>query len=228
MPTALDDKPLLVQTVHESVVDYMRGLILSGRLPPGERLVQSELAEQLGVSRTPVREALHKLAAEGLVTLSSYKGATVADFSILELEEIYTVRCALESHAAYLAAERISEDTLAGLETLLSGMAQAFQGGDMARLLEVHHDFHVTVCTAAGGERLQRLAVQHLELTNVYQRLALSLGRGAIDPVVEHQGILDALRSRDGERAASLVRAHLEATVAELMDLFRAEDPGRA
>ena len=89
MPKALDENPLLVQTVHESVVDYMRGLILNGRLTPGERLVQSELAEQLGVSRTPIREALHKLAAEGLVTLSSYKGAAVADFSVSELEEIY-------------------------------------------------------------------------------------------------------------------------------------------
>jgi GntR family transcriptional repressor for pyruvate dehydrogenase complex len=143
------------------------------------------------------------------------------------LEEIYAVRCALESYAAYLAAERITEDDLADLEASLGGMAQAFQDGDMAQLLDLHHEFHLAICAAAGRERLHKQAVQHLELTNVYQRLALSLGRGALDPVVEHRGILDALRQRDGEAAASLVRAHLQTTVAELLELFRAQD-GRA
>lgn len=226
MRKVLDGGPLLVQTVHESVVDYMRGLILSGRLKPGQRLVQNEIAEELGVSRTPIREALHKLAAEGLVTLSSYKGAAVAEFSTSELEEIYAVRCALESHAAYLAAERITDAGLANLEALLSGMARTFQDGDMAQLLDLHHQFHVAICAASGQERLHKQAVQHLGLTNVYQRLALSLGRGALDPVIEHQGILNALRLRDSEAAANLVRAHLEATVAELLDLFRAQDSG--
>ncbi|HDQ70633.1 MAG TPA: GntR family transcriptional regulator [Chloroflexi bacterium] len=216
-----DGPGLVYQTVQQSVVDYLRELILSGLLAPGERLVQSELAERLQVSRTPVREALHQLASEGLVTISSYKGASVAAFSLSEIEDVYAIRCALESHAAYLAARSITAETLAQLETLLDQMAEAFQRGDRVQLLELHHQFHVGVYAAAQRSRLYDLAVRHLGLTNVYQRMALSLGRGARDPLVEHQEIVDALRRGDAESAGRLMRDHLQATVEELLALFQ-------
>lgn len=216
------NRPVLErQTTQESVVDYLRNLILDGRLVPGERLVQSELAEQLGVSRTPVREALHKLAAEGLVTLSSYKGASVTPLSLSELEEIYTIRCALESQAAYLAAQRITEEELDRLEILLGQMREAFHAGDFPRLLQAHREFHVAVCAASKRQRLHDLAVQHLKLADVYQRMALSLGRGASDPVGEHEVILEALRRGDGDAAGRLLRGHLQTTASELLELFR-------
>jgi DNA-binding GntR family transcriptional regulator len=206
--------------MQESVVDHLRNLILGGDLLPGQRLVQGELAERLGVSRTPIREALHKLAAEGLVTLSSYKGASVTRLSVSELEEIYAVRCALESHAAYLAAGRISEQELDQLERLLGEMRGAFHESDQARLFETHHQWHAGVYAATGRTRLCELAVQHMKLTDVYQRMALSLGRGASDPVVEHEEILDALRRRDGEAAGRLILTHLQTTASELIELF--------
>ena len=221
MPQKSIEGPILThQTMQESVVDYLRDLILSGQLLPGERLVQSELAQRLGVSRTPIREALQKLASEGLVAISSYKGASVAEFSLSELEEVYTVRGALESHAAYLAAQRITEEDLEQLETLLRQMEEAFEAGDLSRLLEVHHQFHVGVYAVAQEQRLYELAVRHLELTDVYQRMALSLGRGAKDPVIEHKEILDALRRRDADEAGRLLRVHLQITASELLELF--------
>lgn len=224
MPQKPADGSILArQTMQESAVDHLRHLILSRQLQPGERLVQDELAGRLGVSRTPVREALHKLASEGLVTFSSYKGASVADFSLSELEEIYTVRSALESHAAYLAAQRITDEELEQLEVLLRQIEEAFQEKDFLHLLEVHHQFHASICTAAKRQRLCKLAIQHLELTDLYQRMALSLGRGAKNPVVEHEEMLETLRRRDADAACHLIRVHLQMTVSELLELFHEE-----
>jgi len=219
---SLPELPALVhQTMQESAVDHLRRLILTRQLEPGQRLVQSELAEQLGISRTPVREALHKLAAEGLVVFSSYKGAAVADFSAAELEEIFTVRAALESHATYLAAQRISEAEIERLRTRLEQMEAAFRNQDFLQLLQVHQEFHAGIYAAAGQQRLYDLAIQYFELGNVYQRMALSLGRGAKDPVGEHLEIVKALERKESEQARQLVRAHVELTISELLEIFQ-------
>jgi len=216
-----DDSALVLQTVQQAVVQRLRHLILSGQLKPGQRLIQDELAARLGVSRTPIREALHNLAHEGLVTLSSYKGASVASFSLPDLQEVYTIRCALESHATYLAAQRIAHEELAQLAGLLQAMALAFQEKNLDRLLSAHGQFHAAIYAAAGSTRLYELTLKYLGLADVYQRLALSLGRGANDPVVEHQDLLHTLEKHDAEAAGRLMRVHLEMTAAELLELFR-------
>lgn len=218
------DSTLPVQTVHEAVLERMRHLILSGQLRPGERLVQGELAARLGVSRTPIREALYRLAHEGLVTLSHYRGASVAAFSSSALREVYSVRSALESHATYLAAQCISDERLAQLADLLRAMEKAFQEKDLDHLLQPHREFHASIYAAIQSPRLYELITQYLDLADVYQRMALSLGRGAKDPVVEHQDILATLQQRDAEAAGRLMRTHLELTACELQELFRNRD----
>src|SRR5690554_6210577 len=100
--TPKKNSPLAIQSVQEAVVSHLRNLILSGALPPGQHLVQEELSELLGVSRTPIREALNRLASEGLVTISTYKGASVARFSTDDLTGVYSIRAGLESYATYL------------------------------------------------------------------------------------------------------------------------------
>jgi DNA-binding GntR family transcriptional regulator len=211
---------LKIQTVQEAVVDYLRRQILNGQLKGGQHLVQDELSERLGVSRTPIREALNQLAHEGLVRISTYKGATVADFSPSELIEIYTVRIALESYATYLAAQQITEGQITHLEILMGEMGEAFHQKDFEKLLSAHQDFHTGIYIIAGKERLFELIVRYLELSNVYQRMALSIGRGAKDPIIEHVELLDTLRQKDAEPACKLIRAHLDLTMKELHDLF--------
>ncbi len=211
---------LSLQTVQESVVSHLRELILSGKLAPGQRLVQDDLAAQLGVSRTPIREALHRLALEGFVTLSKYRGAAVAQFSAAGLVEVYTVRVALESQAVYLAAGQIRDEELQHLELLMEEMGAAFEQKDFEHLLDAHRSFHAEMYAASRRERLQELILRHLDLTDVYQRMALSLGRGASDPIAEHAGLLSTLRSRDPEAASRLIRTHLEQTLAELLRLL--------
>jgi DNA-binding GntR family transcriptional regulator len=156
------------------------------------------------------------------VVFSSYKGASVAEFSAGELEEIFTIRAALESHATYLAAQRISQAEIEDLRIRLDQMEAAFGNQDFLQLLQIHQQFHAGIYTAAKQQRLFELAIQYFELGNVYQRMALSLGRGAKDPVVEHLEILKTLEQRESERARQLVQAHVELTISELLELFPA------
>jgi DNA-binding GntR family transcriptional regulator len=209
-----------VQTVQEAVIKHLRNLILTGQLKRGQRLIQNEISEQLGVSRTPIREALNQLAHEGLVRISTYKGATVADFSTSELIDVYTVRIALESYAAYLAALQVTDDQLVHLDTLMLDMGKAFRQKDFETLLNAHQEFHAGIYLIAGRKSIYELILRYLELSNVYQRMALSMGRGANDPIIEHVELLDILRQRNPEAACNLIRRHLETTMKELLDLF--------
>ncbi len=220
------EETLKIQTVQEAVVEHLRKQILSGRLKRGQRLVQDELSLQLGVSRTPIREALNQLAHEGLVRISSYKGATVSDFSNSELIEIYTVRIALESYAAYLAAQQVTDQHLANLEKLMQEMGEAFRKKDFEVLLSAHQDFHTSIYAIAGKERLYELIVRYLELSNVYQRMALSIGRGATDPIKEHVELLEILRQRNPMPACGMIREHLEMTMHELLEFFKDQPEG--
>jgi DNA-binding GntR family transcriptional regulator len=215
-----DGSALIIQTMQEVAVGHLRNLILSGQLVPGQRLLQEELAGRLGISRTPIREALQQLANEGLVNISSYKGASVARFSASEMIEVYSVRIALESYAASLATQRVTNEDLERLEILMQEMGKAFQNKDFEHLLEVHHRLHANIYKIAGKQRLYEHIIQYLDLTKLYQRMALSLGRGANDPIQEHIDILETLRKRDAEAAGRMVRAHLELTMAELVDIF--------
>jgi len=212
--------PLTLLTVQESVVAHLRSLILSGKLAPGQRLVQDELSEVLGVSRTPIREALHRLALEGFVTFSKYKGASVAQFSAADLTEVYTIRVALESHAAHLAATQIGPAEIQQLQAHMEAMGAAFRRRDFEGLLTAHRRFHAEIYAVARRPRLYELILRHLDLTDLYQRMALSLGRGSAAPIAEHADLLDTLRRRDPEAARRLMRIHLEDTLAELLELF--------
>jgi len=208
----------------QSVAHRLRHLILSRQLRPGERLVQSDLAIQFGVSRTPIREALHRLASDGLVTLSPRRGATVAKFLLSDLEEIYSVRIALEGYAAYLAAQHVTAGELRKLDQLLAEMEQAFQEGDRGRLLEVNRKFDTSIYAASRQPRLCALIVKHIELADLYRRLYFSLDNLAAHTVAEHREILAALKRRDPEEAERLSRVALEKTAAGLMEYITADD----
>ena len=222
MPEEKIGKAVLVRsTTQESVVDYLRTLILSHQLSPGERLVQNELAEELGVSRTPVREALHQLASEGLVTISAYKGASVAGFSLRELEEIYCVRIALEGYAAYLATQAITGDDLRQLEALVRQMKEVFDLGDRLRLLEINRDFYSVLYAITTQGRLFDMIMQHLDLANVYRRMAFSLDSLYTSTVADHEQLLAVLRRRDAETAEHLTRLWLRETADALIQLLR-------
>ncbi|MFV1968699.1 MAG: GntR family transcriptional regulator [Pirellulaceae bacterium] len=213
-------------TTQESVVDHLRDLILHQHFKPGERLVQSDLAEQLGVSRTPIREALHKLAAEGLVEFSAYKGASVAEFSIEDLDKIYNVRIALEGYAAYLAAQEIDEVELLFLENLLVKMKAALEEGNHEDLLQLNRKFHTRIYSISGQPRLFELITNHLDLAEVYRQIFVNLDHARIE-MVSHEEVLLALRRGDAAGAERLTRMHLRRTASTITQfLLSRDEPG--
>ena len=208
------------QTIQESVAEFIRARIMSREYKPGERLMQDELAAQLGVSRTPIREAFHKLASEGFIVLSPHRGASVADFSADELVEIYSVRIGLESYAAYLAAQRITDEELNQLEIHLGKMDRAREEEDRTHLIQLNRQFHTLIYAAAKQQRLFDLIENHLDLAERYRRMFHSLENRAEHTVDEHQQLLDSLREHDAEAASTLTRLHLEQTRAALLEAF--------
>ena len=209
-------------TIQDNVVDQLRSLILNHYFKPNQRLRQIELAELLGVSRTPIREALVKLASEGLITFSPYKGASVAEFSVEDLNEIYSVRIALESYAAYLAAERISDEQIDELDRLLLQMRRVLETRDSQSLLKLNRQFHTGIYSAAREKRLLDLINSYIDQAEVYRRIFVNL-EDSREEMVKHEEILIALRAHDSQRAEERTRFHLLRTVGELTDFLNSE-----
>ncbi len=216
-----DNLVLVRQTTQESVVDHLRTLILRRQLKPGERLVQSDLAEEFGVSRTPIREALHTLATEGLVSISAYKGASVANFSVVELEEIYNVRIALEGYAAYLATQHITEEELQHMEDMLQQKVEALQQADHTRALELNRKLYTILYKATRQQRLYELIMNHLDLSELYRRMYFIVKHLHADTVAEHKELLEILRQGDAEGAEQHTRISLQQTASSLTNFLR-------
>ncbi len=198
------------RTMKDSVADVFRNLILTNQLEPGERLIQIRLAEQLGISRTPVREALQKLASEGLVTFSPYRGATVAEFSPSELDDIYSIRIALEGYCARLAALRITDEQLEQLEALFGQMKEEYRRADRWQLLAVNREFYAVLYAIPNRPRLYDLTMKYLDMANLYRRMALAQESYFKRIVEGHKELLAVLRERDSEGVERVLRVQME------------------
>lgn len=184
----------------------LRGLIASGALPDGARLVERELAERFAVSRIPLREAIHKLAAEGLVELHANRGAAVRTLSVDDIEEIYHLRMLLEGDAVHRAVPRMDAETLARValvHRLLGEAASADKQGELNR------EFHALLYTPCGNQR-QLQAIRELRgQVERYERLQARLMADTPAFQHEHEAILHACQTGDAGRARALTVEHL-------------------
>ena len=214
------------RTAHEYVRDTLRRAILSGVLRGGTRLVQAEIAAQLNVSTTPVREALRDLAADGLIRFDPHRGGIVPELDRSEVREIYEIRELLEPYAIRRAAQRISEQELAEAEALQEAMEREADPGAWA---ELNWRFHGLLLRAAGSQRLQAIVKSVQDAAALYVAHSLKLYPMRIEQAnAEHRSLLAALRRRDPEAAADVVLRHLEGT-AGMFDAGNAPaDGGRA
>lgn len=183
--------------------------------------MQSELAEQLGVSRTPIREALHRLESDGLVKLSPHKGASVADLSISDLEDIYDIRIAIEGYGAYLAAQSITDEDQERLKALVRRMRKAYEQGDRWRLLEVNRDFYDVLYAIANRPRLYELIMKHLDLAALYRRMAFAMDSYYRNTIADHEELLVAFRRHDSEEAERLTQRQLRQTLTSLLAFLK-------
>lgn len=199
------------RTAHEFVHETLRRAILSGELPGGTRLVQADLASQLDVSTTPVREALRDLATEGLIRLDPHRGAIVRELEMEEVREIYELRKLLEPVAIRLAVERMTD---AGLERAGALQAQMDAETDPGRWVELNRLFHAAFADAAGSPRLQAILAGLRDSAAVYVGLSIKVRPAQITSGNEdHHALLAAVRRRDADAAAEIERRHLESTM---------------
>jgi DNA-binding GntR family transcriptional regulator len=200
--------PMLRSSLRERIKDLMLQRIVAGEYAPGERLVETRIAQELGVSQASVREALRDLEHIGCVSYEPYRGCSVRTFSIDELLEAFPVRAALESLAAQLAGDRMTPAELAELGRLYKQMLAAARRGEAHDQSLADAAFHGAIVR---GSRNATLARQWTYL-EPYSRTYITLSRPGADLVElaeEHLPILDALRAGDGQRAGKAMHRHL-------------------
>jgi DNA-binding GntR family transcriptional regulator len=204
----VSDAPFIRSNLREQIKDVILQGMDAGEYAPGERLVETRIAQQLGVSQAPVREALRDLEQLGCVVHEPFRGCSVRAFSAQELLEAFPVRAALEALAARLAAERISEDELLDLAELLERMRGAARRGDAHDQSQANASFHATIVRAARNPTLER----QWSFLEPFSRTYLTVSQPGLDlPALSerHVPILEALRARDGEAAAAAMHHHL-------------------
>jgi DNA-binding GntR family transcriptional regulator len=200
--------PVVRGGLRAQIKDVILQRIVEGSLEPGSRIVETRIAQELGVSQAPVREALRDLEQLGCVVHEPNRGCSVRAFSAEELLEAFPVRAALEALAARLAAERITTAELAELDQLLERMRRAARDGDAHEQSQANASFHATVVRAARNRTLER----QWQMLEPYSRTYLTVSRPGIDLVHlsdRHVPVLDALRRRDRAKAAEAMEEHL-------------------
>ncbi len=217
VPIRLDNyKPL-----RELVFESLREAIIQGRLKPGERLMEMQLADEMGVSRTPVREAIRKLELEGFVVMIPRKGAYVAGISVKDIVDIFEVRASLEALAAGLAAERITDEELEELERSLVQISEVNEKQDIDAIVETDVCFHDLIYKACRNERLVQIITHLKEQIQRFRTTSLSQPGRSRDALSEHRAIVEAISERNVEMAQSLAREHIENAEQSLLNAMR-------
>ena len=194
--------------IQDIVFTTLRDEILSGKLKPKEKLNTNQLAERLGVSRTPIREAINRLMSVGLVETVPHRGAYVRELSIEEVIEIYYIRAALEGIAARLAARNLQQDEIELLLQYCDDIETHLSLEDYEKILETNFLFHKIIYQAAQSPRLQNLILQYYRQSEQYRALGLELPGRYAEICDEHRHIAEALAERDIEKAEFYAREH--------------------
>ena len=215
-------------TLAQSTADLLRERLLGGGFAPGERLVEAEIARQLGISRGPVREALAKLRAEGLVYDEPRRGSFVAELTDHDVHEIYELRAALEMQAVRLLIARDDDAAFARLGEVMTALRDAAARGDHAAFAREDALLHDELCRLSGNGRLHRAFTQQAELLNTLLRLEVTTQYGSLDDLLEqHEHLYAELTSRDVARAQAACEEHMRHATAHVLAM-RARGRGTA
>ncbi len=199
------------------LTDRIRRMIMEGDLKAGEKVPERELTQRFGVSRTPVREALKVLAAEGFVRLLPNRGAMVSRQTPEELAEIFPIIAALEGVAGELAAVRAGPEAVAEIVALTKGLRVTYEAGDRPRYFEINQAIHTAILAAAANRTLLQ---QHAALAGRIYRARYTANlenRRWLAAIGEHEAIATALQQRDGRRLGRLMKEHFENKLKSLL-----------
>lgn len=206
--------------LRDVVFNTLRQAILRGELKPGERLMEIQLANKLGVSRTPIREALRKLELEGLVNMVPRKGAEVADITEKSLRDVLEVRKALEELSVQLACEKITEEEIEELKRVAERFKDTLNDQDVTKIAEADVAFHDVIYTATDNQKLilllnnlreqmYRYRVEYLKKEEAYPHL-----------IAEHEELIDNISKRNKEEATRIMCEHIDNQVATVINVI--------
>ncbi|TZE82872.1 GntR family transcriptional regulator [Calorimonas adulescens] len=198
--------------LRDLVFEYMKEGIISGEFKPGQRLMEVQLASKLGVSRTPIREAIRKLELEGLVIMMPRKGAYVSDLSQKDILEVFEVRTALEGLAAALAAERMSNDEIRMLTDIMENFKDYVDKSDENGIIEADTEFHNLIFQSTRNDKLIQINNNLQEQLKRFRIKYLEAYKRPNKLIPEHERIVEAIKKRTPETARKAAERHLEST----------------
>ncbi|MEO8333912.1 MAG: GntR family transcriptional regulator [bacterium] len=223
--------PLRRQTLASMTLDSLRDRILNGHFPEGEPLRQDAIAEELGVSRIPVREALRQLESEGLVTLHPHRGAVVSTLSLEEITELFELRAEIESALLRRAVPMMTATDDEHAEEILDAYETALHAGEVARWGELNWQFHSTLYAPSNRQYTLNIVNKLHQHADRYLRMQLALTHGEARARIEHRAIAAATRKRDVRKASQLMRDHILGagkTLVTFLEAHRGERMTRA
>lgn len=197
------------RSLHGELVPLVRDLILGGELQPGDKISEQALCARFGVSRTPLREALKVLAAEGLLTLTPNRGAMVSRLSDTEIDALFPIMGALEALAGEMACARITHAEVAELQAMHEAMVDHYRAGQSAPYLNLNRAFHEALFEIAGNAPLTQLYNSMMVRIHAIRFVARKSPARWLEAVEDHERMMEALIARDGPALAAILREHL-------------------
>lgn len=214
-------QPIKKMRLSSQVADLLREMILSGHFKPGEHLLQDKLAIQLGVSRTPLREALLKLQEEGLIRLSGARGVEVTRLDPAEILELYEVREVLDGLAARLAATNATPAELAGTKSILDEVSAFVEHPDLHEWLVLNVRFHDSIIEASHNRALKQLSSYVNTSSRMFHPLMLHTPQRTLINYQQHLRIYEAIVARDAGRAEAAAKEHIASIKAVVRGLMQ-------
>lgn len=197
-------------TLMNQALEEIRGVIQKGKLKPGDRLVEMQLAKEMHISRFPIREALRYLEKEGLVETKPFKGTYVTQLTERDMEELYSLRSAIEEFAVRILIKHIDAEKIGKLESILQSMQQASKKEDLDKLISEDFRFHQTICELSEHRKLLEVWLTLENQLRVFLTIEKQLFGNSLQFVKSHNPILEAIQGRKIRPAQKAIRDHLD------------------
>ena len=202
-------RSLKKENLGNQVYDQVKGMILRGEIPPGKRIIENELADSMGISRTPIREAVHKLEAEGFLNPLPKGGYAVRGLTVSGVEETFDIRSILESFAAYLAAIRYSDEDLVPLEEKTEEFQRHLDRHDLTELTRINTDFHELLYALSRSPRLIKMINDLRNEIFLLRKVMLNSEDMAKLSNKDHREMIEAMKKGEAKKVEKLVRSHI-------------------
>lgn len=214
-------------TLMDRAFQQIREAIRSGKLKPGDRLVETQLAEEMQISRFPIREALRYLEKEGLVEARPFKGTYVAQLTEKDMEELYSLRSAIEELAVRILIKNIDEKKIKKLESIVVAMVQSSEDDNIDQMISEDLRFHQTICEMSGHRKLLDVWSNLENQLQVFLTIEKNLFENSYQFVTTHHPILEAIKSGKVSSAQKAIRDHLNLAMSIIRQGYWEKNPGR-